>query len=173
MSPLIQRVLAAGLATAALGLPACGRRPSGDGSPASSSTLTAAGPVTYREYANPRYGFVVEYPEAFQPVPPTDEGTREWTWGNLARMTVWGHEHVATDSMEEFCKSSASRHRVTPRTLTPTSCLVTGSMAGKVFWEKTLVSENVLYGVRFEYDESAKAYVEPLINYVEGTLRRP
>jgi hypothetical protein len=131
--------------------------------------------LTYRPYANARFGFVVDVPTFFRPSrPPTNGDGQEWTWGAHATMTASGMNNAASLTTQDLCKDDfAKRHGATAKSITATTCFVSGRDAGKIYWEKTRLAGDVIHSLRFAYDESLKQPFDPLLTHVDASWKTP
>jgi hypothetical protein len=123
----------------------------------------------YTTYANGRFGFSLDVPRAFTAMPgPANGDGLQWRLGNQAAMTASGM-HWSTDIEGPLCATSS---HVTARKETKTSCWATGKRDGFIFWERAVVSRGVLYTLRFQYAESLKATLDPVVTHVNGSWKR-
>jgi hypothetical protein len=142
-----------------------------------SSSAIAAGdvpPLTYRPYTNTRYGFFVDAPTFFKPSPPPTNGDgQEWTWGGRSTMTASAIHNPGSMTMQEMCKEDLERKGTTMKSVSATTCLVSGKDAGKVYWQRTLLSGDVFYSLRLVYDERLKEDFDPLVTHVNASWKVP
>jgi hypothetical protein len=76
--------------------------------------------------------------------------------------------------MEDVCKDELSHKKgVTTKVMNPTMCWISGEDAGKIYWEKTVLANDVFYSLRFEYDETLKDGFDPLVTHVNASWKHP
>jgi hypothetical protein len=144
--------------------PECAGFPKGNADP---SALTA-GPIRYGWYANQRFGFRLDVPAAFAAMPePVNGDGQQWRIGKAVAMTASGMNWDFDDEPGS-CPSSKN---VTARRATKTSCFATGKAKGFIFWEREDIAHGVLYSLRFQYVDSLKAVMDPVVTHVNASWR--
>jgi hypothetical protein len=120
----------------------------------------------YEPYANGRFSFGLEVPRAFvaMPDPENDDG-RQWRIGNVAAMTASGMH--AIDGIVGL--SCANSPHVTAHKETKSTCWATGKRNGFIFWEREALAHDVLYSLRFQYVESMKTAMDPVVTHVNAS----
>ena len=141
---------------------AYGEYDAGTGDPA-----TLAKKPGYDPYANPRFGFTLDVPKALTAMPEPENGDGlQWRLGNLIAITASG-----MNWMPEIGLSCASSKNVTGHEATKTSCWATGKRDGMIYWEKEAVSRDTLFSLRFEYAESLKTQMDPIVKHVNASWK--
>lgn len=144
--------------------PECAGFPKGNADP---SALTA-GPTRYGRYENGRFGFGLDVPTAFAEMPePVNGDGQQWRIGKVVAMTASGMNWPFDDELGA-CPSSRS---VIARRTTKTSCFATGKANGFIFWERSEIAHGVLYSVRFQYVDSLKTAMDPVVTHVNASWR--
>lgn len=131
-------------------------------SPAGIAALKA-GKTQYTRYANGRFGFTVDVPDSFRAMPaPANGDGMQYRLGPLAVMTASGM-FWSEPGFDGTCPAS---NRVTARKETATTCFATGKANGFIFWERAVIAHGVLYSLRFQYVESLKDAMDPVVTHV-------
>jgi hypothetical protein len=119
----------------------------------------------YDAYANGRYGYTVDVPRSFEPMPdPTNADGRHWRLGRLAAMTVSG-KHASADASVQ-CPHSPD---VTGHGETSVVCWATGKHDGWIFWERMALARGTLYVLQIQYVETLKASMDPVAAHVNAS----
>jgi len=117
----------------------------------------------YEPYANGRYSFGLDVPRAFDAMPDPENGDgRQWRIDHVAAMTASGM-HVIEGVVGLSCASSP---HVTAHTESKSSCWATGKRSGWIFWERQVIAHDVVYSLRFQYVESMKSAMDPVVTHV-------
>lgn len=140
----------------------------------------ALSPALADSYANARFGYFIIYPqEKLVPEREADNGdgrtfhARQGT----AKMSVWGSyrnqdlEKTPQDiarAYESDCGPAKPAYQLLKPKLVAFSC---ATAAGRVIYQKTIVNDDVLRSVRFDYPASEHAIWEPIVNQVAGSLK--
>lgn len=133
-----------------------------DAGSAEPSALTAK--PGYDRYVNPRFGFAVDVPKSLVAMPPPDNGDgQQYRLGGLVVMTASGMHAIEELSIHELCASSPN---VSARKETKTSCWATGKRDGTIYWERVVIAHEVIYSLRFQYVESLKTEMDPVVTHV-------
>jgi hypothetical protein len=134
------------------------------------SPLGPVPPLTYVRYVNARFAFSIDAPAFFHAEPPPTNGDgQEWTWGGHATMMASGMNNPSL-RIADLCKDAPSdRKGVKARRMSKATCWVTGLDAGKIYWEKTVLSGPFLFSLRLEYDEALKAAFDPIVAHVNAS----
>ena len=121
----------------------------------------------YVGYANPRFSFSLDVPRAFTAMPePTNGDGLQWRLGNQVAMTASGMHAI-----EELPLGCASSSHVTAHMAAKKSCWATGKRDGFIFWEKFVVAHEIMFSLRFQYAESVKAQMDPIVTHVNASWR--
>jgi hypothetical protein len=144
--------------------PECAGFPKGNADP----TALTAGTMRYGRYWNGRFGFGLDVPAAFAVMPePVNGDGQQWRIGKAVAMTASGMNWDFDDE-QGTCPSSKN---VTARRETKTSCFATGKANGFIFWERHEIARGVLYSLRFQYVESLKTAMDPVVTHVNASWR--
>jgi hypothetical protein len=99
------------------------------------------------------------------PAPENGDGM-QWRLGHLVAMSASGMSNVI--ELRPACARSPS---VTAHKETATSCWATGKRDGFIFWERFAIENEVMYSVRFQYAESLKATMDPIVTRVNASWK--
>jgi hypothetical protein len=125
------------------------------------------GVTRYRSYLNARFAFALDVPFALEPMPEPENGDgQQWRLGKLVAMTASGMYWDL--GMSDVCASSS---HVTFHKESQSSCMATGRNNGFVFWERGVLAHGVLYTLRFQYAESLKTAMDPVVAHVNASWR--
>lgn len=121
----------------------------------------------FHAYVNARFGFSVDVPNGLTAMPEPDNGDgMQWRLGHLVAMSASGMINVI-----ELRPACARSPNVTAHKETATSCWATGKRDGFIFWERFVVSNEVMYSVRLQYAESLKATMDPIVSRVNASWK--
>jgi hypothetical protein len=133
---------------------------------AASVAALRAGKTTYRRYDNGRFGFGLDVPGVFRPMPePTNGDGMQYRVGKLAVMTASG---TFWDEKGFDGTCPASDH-VTARKEIGKTCFATGKAHGFIFWERDVITHGVMFSLRFQYVESLKDAMDPIVTHVNAS----
>lgn len=129
-----------------------------------------AGPIRYRSYGNERFDFSLEVPVALEAMEAPENGDgQQWRLGSLLAMTAsgsnWDDEIL---KVSDVCPSSS---HVTWRKQSNSSCIATGKAKGFIYWQRSVVAHGVMFSLRFQYVESLKAKMDPIVAHVNASWR--
>jgi hypothetical protein len=146
-------------------------------SPAPSAATSSISPVSevarlgYTTYSNSRFLFSVDVPTFFVAEPPPTNGDGlTWKWGSRATMSAAGMNNDSL-STAELCKDYRTRAGVKSTSITKTSCWVTGVDAGRVYWERAVLSGDFLFELSLSYDEHLKQRFDPLVAHINASWK--
>jgi hypothetical protein len=126
----------------------------------------ARAPIQYTGYSNPRFGFHLEVPTVFRPMPDPDTGDgRQWRLGHLVAVTASGM-YVPSDDYYPACANSP---HVTAHQGSKLACFATGKLNGFVHWERQVVARGVMFSLRVEYVEELKSAMDPIVAHVNAS----
>jgi hypothetical protein len=135
---------------------------------AGDSRLLATRPE-YERYGNPRFGFWLDAPKTLVAMEaPTNGDGQQWRLGKRVAMTASGM-YSPYDGAPE-CASSAN---VTGHRETKNMCWATGKRGGYIFWERSIVKNGVLFSLRFQYEDSLKEAMDPIVGHVNASWKQP
>lgn len=126
-----------------------------------SAVASAAPSPKMTPYYNDRFGFSLSVPSFLVAQPAPENGDGRAFVGRGIELRAWGMNAVLP--IEEMCtkQPGSVAHQVTK-----TSCFSTGVKDERIFWERTRLAGEVFYSIRFEYPESMKAEMDPVVTAV-------
>ncbi len=140
-----------------------------DGDADGGSPARLAAQPGYTPYANDRFGFIVEVPNALTSKGPFGDGAgNHWELGRQIAMTASASSFDALPG--HLCPSGPS---VVAREETKDKCLATGKRGEMIFWERHVVRHEVDYKLVFEYREELKKKMDPVVAHVNGSWAMP
>jgi hypothetical protein len=116
----------------------------------------------YARYRNGRFGFSLDVPTAFvADEPPFNGDGQRWRIPGLVAVVSSGFPAIP-----ELGPSCPNSKHVLARSETSTSCWATGKRDGFIFWERSVIAAGVDYSLRFQYVESLKEQMDPIVTHV-------
>jgi hypothetical protein len=120
----------------------------------------------FDSYANPRFGFSLDVPRALAAMPPPDNGDgQQWRLGNSIVMTASGMNWVP-EYGNAMCASSKN---VVAHQESKSACFSTGKRDGIIYWERHVVAREIDFSLRFQYAESLKSAMDPIVTHVNAS----
>jgi len=121
----------------------------------------------YDRYVNARFGFSLDVPRGLDALPaPTNGDGMVWRNGDLVVLAASGMMNVI-----DLAPPCARSKNVTAHKETTSTCWATGERDGYVFWERYAVANEVMYSLRFQYAESLKAEMDPIVTRVSASWK--
>lgn len=121
----------------------------------------------YDPYANPRFGFSLDVPRALAAMPAPDNGDgMQWRLGSLVSMTASGMNDMPELGGSPLCTISKS---VTAHNESKSGCFSTGKHDGYIFWERYVIAKGTVFSLRFQYAESLKTAMDPIVTHVNAS----
>ena len=128
-------------------------------------------------YGNARFGYVIAYPaDLLVPEREADngDGRQFHARHGTAKMSVWGAYNAEGQSPEEIARNYAGdcgagkvTYKVAKPRLVAFSCV---TPAGRVIYQKTVIRQDVLSTVRFDYPNEERTIWDPVVRKVSGSL---
>jgi hypothetical protein len=120
----------------------------------------------FDSYANGRFGFSLDVPRALTPMPEPENGDgRQWRLGSLVSMTASGMNWVP----EYGSAMCASSKNVVAHQESKSACFSTGKRDGFIFWERHVIAREIDFSLRFQYAESLKSAMDPIVTHVNAS----
>ena len=118
--------------------------------------------ITYRTYANARYGYSIAYPVGIlvpQGEADNGDGQKFLSKDGSAMMLVFGSNRMDRSLEDEYQSAQAGEgnRNVVYKVLKKDMFVVSGTENGKIFYQKTLLRGDVFKTFIIEYDESQRA----------------
>jgi hypothetical protein len=116
-------------------------------------------------YANTRFGFSLDVPRALtaMPAPENNDGL-QWRLGSLVSMTASAMNWMEIDGV-----TCASSKNVVAHQESKSACFSTGKRDGYIFWERHVISHEIDFSLRFQYAESLKSAMDPIVTHVNSS----
>ena len=119
----------------------------------------------YEPYANARFHFGLDVPTSFNALDEPDNGDgMVWRFGNSGVIAASGR--YAIDDAPPTCPNSKN---VTAHRTGKNTCWSTGKKDGFIFWYHVIRKGDVEQSLRFEYAESLKDAMDPIVNHVSAS----
>ena len=129
--------------------------------------------TVYDTYQNPRFGYSIDYPKNIlfpQGNSDSGDGQKFLSKNTDATLLVFGSNNVFNQTLEErYHEESrggmpdAPKRVVTYRVQKDNWYVVSGYNDRKIFYQKTIFHDDMFKSFYFEYDESRKAFYEPIV----------
>jgi hypothetical protein len=113
---------------------------------------------TYRTYSNARYGFSIAYPAGLllpQGESTNGDGQKFTSKDGSATLLAFGSQRLDKSLRDEF-ESAQENRTVTYKVLKTDMFVVSGTENGKIFYQKTLLRDDVFKTFIIEYDSGAR-----------------
>jgi hypothetical protein len=145
----------------------------GSADPAVAASAALADPsklasnVTYESYFNDRFGFELDVPRVFRAMPePTNGDGMQWRMGADVVVTASGMNMSGEDAL-----ACANSKNVTAHTEAKRACWSTGKRSGFIYWQRERLEHDVLYSLRFQYRESFKDRMAPIVLHMNASWK--
>lgn len=123
----------------------------------------------FTRYANARFGFFLEVPNALTSKGAFSDGAGEhWELGRQVAMTASASAFDALPG--HLCPSGPS---VVAREETKDTCSASGKRGDMIFWERHVVRHEVDYELLFEYREGLEPKMKPVVAHVSRSWAFP
>lgn len=140
---------------------------------ASSASDTLPTTVTYSPYKNAKLNYSVDVASVFtHPTAFLGPAGQEWRWGDKALMNVAAID-AKGKSIKEWHDDSKKEPGVTGSNVKDNWFFKTGKKKNKIFWQKSILKDDLLYTTRLEYDEDTKTFFDPIVSRVSSSLKVP
>jgi hypothetical protein len=142
--------------------------------------LTVVAQDQYRTYRNSRFTYSISYPANLlypQGESANGDGQRFLSKDGRAELIVWGSNNALNEKLRDVYERETSagaghpKRIVTYKILQPGWFVVSGSEAGRIFYQKTMLKGDVFKTFRAEYDESDKARFNPIVKRIEKSFK--
>lgn len=137
-----------------------------------------AAPPAYRTYHNARFGYRIDYPADYQPQPePTNgDGRRFVSPDGQTVLTAYAGYQVLDGGLAECRRLARERWQEQHASLvldqkTSTGFALSGTVKGRIFYEKTVLKDSTLTTFEWEYPAGRKAAMDPVIQHTIQTLQ--
>ncbi len=135
-------------------------------------------PPAYRPYHNARFGYRIEYPADLksQPEAENGDGRRFVSADGQTVLTVYAGYQVLAGGLADYRKLARERWQEQHATLildqkTSTGFALSGTVKGRIFYEKTVLKAATLTTFEWTYPAARKAAMDPIIRHTIQTLQ--
>lgn len=126
--------------------------------------------VSYRTYTNARFAYSVIYPVGVlipQGEAPNGDGQVFRSKDGHAEMRVFGGHNALDETLTSAYESAIKGEEpggrdVSYKLLKRNSFVVSGRQNGKIFYQKTMLKDDIFKTFMIEYDESEKSVYDPI-----------
>ena len=128
------------------------------------STVAHAQAPTYKTYANARFAYSISYPFNLVPQGESEngDGQKFRSSDGRAELIVYASNNALDQTLKGLYDETRAPGKVMYEVLKPGWFVVSGVDNGKVFYQKTILRQNVFKTFRIEYDESVKQHWDPI-----------
>jgi hypothetical protein len=140
--------------------------------------LALPAPPAYKTYHNARFGYRIDYPADFKPQPePTNgDGRRFVSPDGQTVLTVCASYLVLDGGLVAYREIARERWQEQHATFaldqkTSTGYVLSGTVKGRIFYEKTVLKAGTLTTFEWEYPAARKAAMDPIIRHTIQTLQ--
>ena len=123
-------------------------------------------------YVNPRYGFKIEIPSGFRPLPEAENGDGQIFEGP-ARITVYGSNQVASETAQSTLALLVREcpGKVAYKARGQSWYVISWSDGGSVVYVKGLIGKGCSNTLRVEYPKGLQKRLAPVVNRLEATFK--
>jgi len=127
-------------------------------------TSAQAQAPTYKTYSNARFSYSISYPSSLVPQGESENGDGQKFRSSDGRieLIVFGSNNALNQTLKGMYDETRGTGKVNYEVLKPGWFVVSGVDNGKIFYQKTILRENVFKTFRIEYDESVKQQWDPI-----------
>lgn len=135
----------------------------------------------YKTYSNERFSYSVCYPSDLleaQGEAPNGDGQKFLSKTSNALMIVYGSNNVLGQTLKDALQeevgdfnAKSPRGTITYKILKGDWFVISGSQAGRIIYQKTVLRKGVFKTVRFEYNQNEKAVYDAVIKTISGCFR--
>lgn len=140
--------------------------------------LASLAAPTYKTYHNQRFGYRIDYPADFRPQPEADngDGRRFLSPDGQAELSAYAGYNALDDGLAGDRKLARQywqeQHAtLTLDQLTRTGYVLSGQVAGRIFYKKTVLKNNTLTTFVWKYPAARKAAMDAVIQHTIQTLQ--
>lgn len=133
---------------------------------------TAAAPPAYKTYHNQRFGYRIDYPAELrpQPEPENGDGRRFVSADGLTTLTAYAGYNALDGGLaaaRQIARQGWQEQRATlsldQLTGKGTGYVLSGTMKGSIFYQKTVLRDDVLTTFIWQYPAARKAAMDAVI----------
>lgn len=143
---------------------------------------TATGQIRYESYSNARFDYSIDYPVNLlvpQRESTNGDGRAFLAKKGDAKMLVWGQYNALFDTLTNAYQSDLEERGagVTYKILLKDSYVISGTKAGKIYYQKTMLSgtdgdgDATFATFTIEYKKSEKAKYDPIVARISKSFK--
>lgn len=143
---------------------------------AASQETTKGSAVTYRQYANSRFGFSIEYPDTFTASgsADNDDGTTLSSPDGSAVLTVSGSNNVLDDTVTSMYNTLLAEHSdALAKAYGDDWAEVSWKSGDNIVYEKCVIGTGSVNTFVFKYPAAEKDYYQAVISYIAASFKTP
>ncbi|HEX8494596.1 MAG TPA: hypothetical protein VF658_17250 [Pyrinomonadaceae bacterium] len=129
--------------------------------------------VVYKTYTNARYGYSIAYPSSLlipQGEADNGDGQAFRSKDGAAEMRVYGSQNMGGGLTAAYTEAQAGKD-VSYKIIKRNWFVVSGRSGGKVFYQKTMMKNDVLKTFTIEYDEAQKATYDAVTTRIARSFK--
>jgi hypothetical protein len=135
-------------------------------------------PPTYKTYHNARFGYRIDYPADFKPQREADnsDGRRFVSPDGQTVLTAYASYQVLDGGLAAYRNMARAHWQEQHATIaldqkTSTGFALSGTVKGRIFYEKTVLKDSTLTTFEWQYPAARKAAMDPVIRHTIQTLQ--
>lgn len=132
--------------------------------------------ISYKQYANARYGFSIEYPDNFtvKVNPDNGDGIVLQSRDGKSEITISGINNVLNNTAISEYNALVSEHSNAPYKKQQGNWFVVSWIEGdNILYEKVIVGTGSMNTLLIKYPTSQKDYFNPIVSHLEDTFKTP
>ena len=131
--------------------------------------------VSYKQYANSRFGFSIEYPDTFATASSDNgDGTTLSSPDGSAVLTVSGSNNVLGDTVTTMYNTLLAEHSdASDKAYGDDWAAVSWISGDNIIYEKCVVGSGSVNTFVFKYPAAQKDYYKSIITYIDASFKTP
>lgn len=132
----------------------------------------------YKTYSNARFAYSISYPSNLltpQGEAENGDGQKFLSSDGHAELIVYGSNNALNQTLKSLYDETRAvkdlNFKVTYEVLKPAWFVVSGIDNGNVFYQKTILRQDVFKTFRMEYDDSEKQKWDPIAARIAGSFK--
>lgn len=130
--------------------------------------------ITYNSYTNPRYGFLIEYPNTFKKGEESDngDGIVLSSSEDSAKLTVYGSNNILNETAQSALNAILKEHPDAPYKQREENWFVASWIEGdKIVYYKSVVGAGSSNTFILEYPANKKEFYDPVITRINSSFK--
>ena len=140
--------------------------------------LALLAPPTYKTYHNARFGYRIDYPADLKPQPEAGNGDgRRFVSPDGQTVLIAYASYQTLDGGLAAYRTMARTHwqaqhaTIALDQKTSTGYALSGTVKGRIFYEKTVLKDSTLTTFEWQYPAGRKTEMDPIIRHTSQTLQ--